>query len=710
MNLSTLLVGVGIAVTSLALGCVASGDGSQRSTRTTTPAGLISRGVLFGNPDHASPRVSPDGTQIAFLAPLDGVMNIFVAPVSRPDQARPLTREPVRGLRSFQWAFTSKHILYPQDDAGDENFRIFAVDLATGTSRNLTPIDSIAGPDGKPIMLPSGKALRPTARIQHLSPKFPTQALIALNSRDPRFHDIFRIDLLTAERALVQQNPNFSDFVTDDDFNIRLAGRPRDDAGRTILRPQGDRGPQGYSDWKPWIDVSLNDASTTAAVAFDRSGQRLYMTDSRDRDTSSMVEVSLDTGFSRVLAQNPKADAGASLFDPATGRLQAVAFNHLRTQWQVLDPAIQPALDALRAVSDGDISITSRSLDDKVWTVAFLIDDGPTRFFLFDRAAGRATFLFNANRALANSPLQRMHPLIIKSRDGLEMTAYLTLPPGSDPDGDARPAAPVPMVLNVHGGPWARDAWGFNSEHQWLANRGYAVLSVNFRGSTGFGKAFLNAGNREWAAKMHDDLLDAVKWAVDNNIALKDKVAIYGGSYGGYAALVGATFTPEVFAAHVAVVGPSNLVTLLNTIPPYWASALNTLRARVGDNSTPEGRAFLESRSPLFKVDQIQRPLLVAQGANDPRVKQSESDQIIEAMQRKNIPVTYALFPDEGHGFVRPENRLAFYALAEAFLAQHLGGKAEPVGDDFAASSMQLPTGADAIPGLPAVAAPTGSR
>ncbi len=308
--------------------------------------------------------------------------------------------------------------------------------------------------------------------------------------------------------------------------------------------------------------------------------------------------------------------------------------------------------------------------------------------------------MFTNRQELEKVKLSKMYPLIIKSRDGLNLVSYLTLPYWADPDNDSRPKKPLPMVLFVHGGPWARDSWGLNSAHQWLANRGYAVLSVNYRGSTGFGKDFINAANREWAGKMHDDLIDAVNWAIKQKIADKNRVAIMGGSYGGYATLVGMTFTPEVFACGVDIVGPSNLRTLLETIPPYWKPMMEMWATRVGDPRTEEGRKFLDSRSPLTYVDRICRPLLIGQGANDPRVKQSESDQIVQAMQEKNIPVTYVLYSDEGHGFARPENRLSFFAVAEIFLAQHLGGRFQEIGDDFQGSTIAVPHGAEHIPGL----------
>jgi dipeptidyl aminopeptidase/acylaminoacyl peptidase len=310
-------------------------------------------------------------------------------------------------------------------------------------------------------------------------------------------------------------------------------------------------------------------------------------------------------------------------------------------------------------------------------------------------------FLFNNRDDIADYPLVKMHDRVIKSRDGLDLVCYLSLPPGSDPDGDGVPNKPVPLILDVHGGPWARDDWGFNSSHQWLANRGYAVLNVNYRGSTGFGKNFLNASNGQWSGKMHEDLLDAVKWAVDNKIADQDKVAIMGGSYGGYATLVGLTYTPDAFACGVDIVGPSSLVTLLQHVPEYWMPFMPVMKIRVGDVDTEEGRKALLEKSPLTRVDKIKRPLLIGQGANDPRVKQQEADQIVKAMEEKKIPVTYVLYPDEGHGFHRPENNTSFNAVTEAFLAKQLGGRFQPVGEDFKGSTITVPAGADQVPGLP---------
>jgi len=388
---------------------------------------------------------------------------------------------------------------------------------------------------------------------------------------------------------------------------------------------------------------------------------------------------------------------------------EAVGYTYERREWQVLDPAVQGDLDYLKTVAEGDSEVTGRTLDDKHWIVAYQSDSGPVRYYHYDRAAHKANYLFSNRPALESLPLAKMHPTVIQASDGLPMVAYYTLPVWTDNDGDGKPTAPLPTVLFVHGGPWARDEWGYNGAHQWLANRGYAVVSVNYRSSTGFGKNFVNAGNKQWGARMHDDLVDTVNWAVNGGIADKSKVAIMGGSYGGYATLVGLTHTPDLFACGVDIVGPSNLITLLESIPPYWEPLINVFTTRVGDHRTDEGRALLTERSPLTHVDQITKPLLIGQGANDPRVKQREADQIVAAMQAKNIPVTYVVYPDEGHGFARPENRLSFNAVAEAFLAEHLGGKVEAVGDDFTESSIQVAQGANLVKGvaesLPAQAA-----
>jgi len=651
--------------------------GEGPAAKAVAGTALIPRKLLFGNPDKAGAKISPDGKHLSYLAPVEGVLNVWVAPVDDLAAAKPVTHDKKRGIRSYFWAYNSKHILYAQDANGDEDFHIYRADLDGKQDHDLTPLKKVR------------------AEIQDVSYKFPGEILIALNDRSPQYHDVYRLNLETGKRELVQKNDGFSGFITDDDYRVRFAMKYAPDGGKVILAPDGQGG------WKDFLKIPNEDSLTTNLVGFDRSGDVAYLIDSRGRDTGAFTTLNLKTGKETVIAADPRADAGTSLLHPTKRNVEAVSFTYERTHWTFLDPAVEADFKKLGKVADGDITVASRTLDDRTWVVAFLLDNSPVRYYLYDRGTGQARFLFTDRKALEGQPLVKMYPEVIKTRDGLSLVCYLTLPPGSDA-GKGRPAQPVPMVLDVHGGPWGRDRWGLDPFHQLLANRGYAVLSVNFRGSTGFGKKFLNAGNREWAGKMHNDLIDAVEWAVREKIARPDKVAIFGGSYGGYATLVGLTFTPETFACGVDVVGPSNLVTLLSTIPAYWAPAMQLFKDRVGDHTTDEGKKFLEERSPLTHVAKIRRPLLIGQGANDPRVKQAESDQVVRAMQAHQIPVTYVLFPDEGHGFARPANRLAFNAVAEAFLAAHLGGRYEPIGHAFAGASITVPAGASDVPGLAA--------
>ncbi len=647
---------------------------------------LIPRKVLFGNPQRASARISPNGKWISYLAPADGILNVWVAPVGDLAAAKQVTDDKTRDIRGYSWAYNGNQILYSQDKGGDENWHVYATDVATLKTVDLTPLEGVH------------------ATIDSTSERFPDEIIVGLNDREPQFHDLWRVNLKTAERTLVQHNPGLAGFMTDDDFNVRFAFNYTPDGGTVLLKmpAEGAKEPtlQQAAAWDEFMKVGPLDAMTTSPLGFNKDATVLYVQDSRNRNTGALFAVDIATGKQTLMAENDKADISEIIAHPTEKTIQAVGFTYARREWTILDPAIKADLDFLATVEDGELMVTSRTLDDSQWTVAFLLDNGPVKYYRYDRNAKQAHYLFSSRDDLDGYPLVKMHDMVIKTRDGLDLVAYLSLPKASDPDGDGRPDRPVPLVLDVHGGPWARDDWGFNPYHQWLANRGYAVLSVNYRGSTGFGKDFVNAADGEWSGKMHDDLIDAVNWAVDQKIAAKDKVSIMGGSYGGYATLVGLTFTPEVFTCGVDIVGPSSLVTLLQNIPPYWAPFMPVMKVRVGDVSTEQGRAKLLERSPLRLVDKIQRPLLIGQGANDPRVTQLEADQIVEAMQAKKIPVTYVLYPDEGHGFVREENRSSFNAVTEAFLSKHLGGRYEPVGDDFENASIHVPVGVDGVPGL----------
>jgi len=638
-------------------------------------APLIPREALFGNPTRQGGQISPDGAWLAWMAPHQGVMNVWLAPASDPLAARRMTSSTDRPIPTYFFAPDSESLLYIQDKAGDENYLLYQVQIASGEERCLTPFENTR------------------ARLMGSSHAIKDKVLVGLNDRDPRHHDVHLLDLGTGELELVLRNDDgYVGFLPDDSLTLRYALRQNAEGGTDMFAIE-----DGKIAESPSESTGLEDSLTTHVAGFTADGSTLYWYDSRGRDTAALIAQDTATGEKRVIAEDAKADIGGTMRHPVTGVVEAWSVNYLKTEWTALDPGIKSSLDWLGSQLAGEFFVQSRTDDDTRWVVGNDPLVAPARAYLFDRTARTLTEFYVTRPELEGAPLQPMQMLEIPARDGLALVSYLTLPPGSDPDGRGVPQAPVPMVLMVHGGPWARDGYGFNRAHQWLANRGYAVLSVNFRGSTGFGKAFVNAANLEWGAKMHDDLIDAVEWAVAQGVAERDRVAIMGGSYGGYATLAGLAFTPEVFACGVDIVGPSNLETLLETIPPYWEPMVKQFHQRMGNPGTPEGKALLVERSPLHKADRICRPLLIGQGANDPRVKQSESDQIVDAMKAHGIPVTYVLFPDEGHGFHKPTNNIAFNAIAENFLATVLGGRAEPMAGEVEASSAQILAGAELL-------------
>ncbi|TQM17086.1 dipeptidyl aminopeptidase/acylaminoacyl peptidase [Pseudoxanthomonas sp. 3HH-4] len=638
---------------------------------------LIARDALFGNPERANVQISPDGKYLSWVAAVDGVLNVWVAPADNPSQARAVTQDKARGIRSYFWSYHPDTLLYLRDSGGDEDFHLYAVDLKTGQAKDLTPFP------------------KTTAQVAGVSPKHPGTILVGMNDRDAQWHDIYKVDLASGNRTLLEKNDaQIAGYIADAYYTLKYAQRSRPDGGADVLR----RGANGA--WEKFDDIPFEDVLTTSPGGLTLDGKTLYFTDSRGRNTAALFAIDVASGTRTLVLEDARADVGGTLADPATGKVQAVSVDYLRDEWKVVDPSIRADLEKLEAIGPGDVSVNTRTLDDRTWIVAYSAAEAPLVYYRYDRGAGTLTKLFSARPKLEGKPLVPQWPVEIASRDNKTLVSYLTLPRSADANNDGKADAPVPLVLLVHGGPWARDSYGYGGYNQWLANRGYAVLSVNFRGSTGFGKAFTNAGNGEWAGKMHDDLIDAVQWAVKQGVTTQDQVAIMGGSYGGYATLAGLTFTPDAFACGVDIVGPSNLNTLLSTVPPYWASFFEQLAKRMGDPRTDAGKAWLTERSPLTRADQIKKPLLIGQGANDPRVKQDESDQIVKAMTAKNIPVTYVLFPDEGHGFARPENNKAFNAVTEGFLAQCLGGRAEPIGKDFTGSSISVPTGANDVPGL----------
>jgi len=622
-------------------------DGTRRDggTGAAATAPLIPRRVLFGNPERADPQVSPDGRYLAYLAPLDGVLNVWTGPLDG-EEFQPITHDTDRGVRIYFWAHDGEHLLYLQDVGGDENWRLHKVQLATGAVEDLTPFEKVQ------------------VQLVARDKRHPSELLIAMNRDDERLHDVYHVDLRTGALSQVAKNPgNVLGWLADVQFRVRGAVTSTPDGGSQLLVRDDPDG-----EWRTFVSWSAEDAMSSWPLGFTLDGEHLYLVDSRDVNAARLVRVPLAPAEAEVLAADPQYDVGGVVVHQDTREIQMVGFTRARHEWEVLDPGIADDIAAIRSLSPGDFGIHSRSHDDRIWIVEFIEDRRPVSYWAYDRTARHGRLVFTTRPKLEKYTLAAMEPVAFVARDGLDLHGYLTIP------ADAA-RADLPLVLNVHGGPWHRDTWGYDPEAQWLANRGYACLQVNFRGSTGYGKTFLNAGNKEWGGRMHDDLVDAVRWVVERGIADPARIAIYGGSYGGYAALAGATFTPDLFRCAVDIVGPSNLITFIDTIPPYWSSYLAMLHDRVGN---PETEAdLLRSRSPLTHVDRIRIPMLIAQGANDPRVKQSESEQIVAVMRQKGIDHEYLLFPDEGHGFAKPENRLKFYAAAERFLARHLGGRFE---------------------------------
>ena len=605
---------------------------------------LIPLEVLLGNPERIQPQISPDGRRLAYIAPVDGVLNVWVGEIGS-DRFEPVTRDTDRGIRAHTWAHDNRHLLYIQDQGGDENWRVYTVNLENGEIRDRTPFPGVQ------------------AQVIAGRKKYPNHLLVGLNKDRPELHDVYRLDLASGELNKVAENPGFLAWVPDADLRVRGALRPQPDGGFDLVVRDGED-----DDWRSLVTFASDDALSSGPVGFSADGGSIFLRSSIGANASRLVRLDIASGESRVIAEDPTYDVVSAVVHPDTREPQLVAFLKERTEWLVLDESIREDVDRIRELHPGDFGLIDRDHADRTWLVDFDADDGPVKYYAYDRTTKNATFLFDHRPDLNRYRLAPMESFSLKARDGLELHGYLTFPVGVGRRN-------LPTVLDVHGGPWARDVWGFNPEAQWLANRGYLCVQVNFRGSTGYGKDFLNAGDREWGGKMHDDLIDTVRWVVDQGYADPQRLAIYGGSYGGYAALVGATFTPDVFSCAIAVVGPSNLKTLIETIPPYWKPMIAMWHKRVGH---PEkDQEFLWSRSPLSRVDQIRIPMLVAHGANDPRVKLSETEQVVAAMKEKGIDHELMIFDDEGHGFAKPENRLAFYRAAENFLARHLGGRTE---------------------------------
>ncbi len=616
---------------------------------------IIDREIFFGNPEIAGAQLSPDGKHMTFMKPYKDVRNIWVKKADEPfEAAKPITADKDRPIPGYFWSRDSKYLLYVQDKGGDENYHVYALD----------PFGEPTGDD----MVPEARNLTDVEGVRALiyrTPKSdPDIMFVGLNDRDKAWHDLYKVTISTGERELVRENHDrITNWIFDTKDQMRMASRTADDGSTEILTIEGDEFKTCYT---------CNVLETCYVSRFHKDGDKVYfVTNKGDLDLTQFMLFDPKNGDMEMLEKDPKGmvDFGGAVYSQVSDELVATSYTGDKTEIYFKDKQFEKEYQWLKEELPGvEINFGSSTTDERKWLVYANSDTDPGATYLYDRDAESLTFQYRPRPKLPIDDLAHMKPVRFKSSDGLEIPGYLTVPKGVE-------AKDLPAVIVPHGGPWARDYWGYNSYHQFLANRGYAVLSINFRGSTGYGKAFLNAGNGEWGQLMQDDITWGAKYLVEEGIAAEDKIGIMGGSYGGYATLAGLTFTPDVYAAGVSIVGPSNLITLLESIPPYWEQIRTMFHERMGDPTTEEGKALLMKQSPLFSADKIKVPLMVVQGANDPRVKKAESDQIVVAMRELDLPVEYLCAPDEGHGFARPENNMAYLAAAEKFLAKHLGGR-----------------------------------
>lgn len=615
---------------------------------------LIDRELFFGDPEIAGAQISPDGQYISFLKPFRGIRNIWVKTRAESfEKARPITADTARPVSAYFWSLDSKYVLYVQDKGGDENYRIYAVD-----------------PKGKGDPVPNARDLTPMEKVRayifDVPRKTPDEILIGLNDRRADLHDVYRLSLSTGEKKLLWKNDqNVAGWQTDLDGNLRLAIRQTPSGGTEILRVDADSLTPIYS---------VNEQEECSPIRMSSDGMKFYLETNKGAatDKSELMLYDLRTGETSLVEKDPlnEVDFGSTIFSDVTNTLLATVYvgdrvrvypkeKKFAADWKHMTSALPP----------GEVSISSSTFDESVWLVGVSSDVDPGSRYLYDRTTGKTELLYRSRPSLPSRDLAPVKPVRYKSRDGLVIPAYLTLPKGVPPKK-------LPTVMLVHGGPWGRVTWGYNPEAQFLANRGYAVLMPNFRGSTGYGKKFLNAGNKQWGTGfMQHDITEGVTYLIKENIADPKRVGIYGGSYGGYATLAGLAFTPDIYRAGISYVGPSNIITLLSTIPPYWAPMKKMFDVRVGDMSNPEDRKMLEAQSPLNSATKITAPLLVIQGANDPRVKRAESDRIVIALRDLGRTVEYMVAPDEGHGFAGRDNRMAVYTAMERFFAKELGGR-----------------------------------
>ena len=648
----------------LCLALAASSLAAQTGKNTTSNGGLppiIDRELIFGNPEIAGAQISPDGKYLAFQKPWKDTRNVYVKGVNEPfSAARLLTTETKRPIAGFFWTRDSKYILYVKDNDGDENYNVYAVDPSAKPAEGA---DAPASRD-----LTGLKGVR--VELVDVPKNDPDVVYIGLNDRDKSWHDLYKLKISTGEKTLMRKNTErIEGWQFDLQGNLRLATRSAENGDTEILRVDSDKFTKIYS---------CNVFEACSVIRFQKDGKRAYMETNKgaDMDLTALALLDPETGKTEIVESDPlkKVDFGGAFFNEATDELAFTLYVEDKPRYYFKDKGFGADFKWLDGKFPGkEVNLNSATLDEKIWLVTANSDTEPGETYLFDRKDHKLELQYKVREKLPRADLADMKPVHYKSSDGLEIPAYLTLPKGV-------PAKNLPTIIFPHGGPWGRDNWGYNGYAQFFANRGYAVLSMNFRGSTGYGKKFEDAGNQQWGRKMQDDVTWGVKYLVDEGIADPKRVGIFGGSYGGYATLAGVAFTPDLYAAAVDLFGPSNLITLLDSIPPYWEPIRQMFYQRMGNPTTPEGKALLIERSPLTSATKIKTPLLIAQGANDPRVNHAESEQIVIALRDRGFPVEYLLIPDEGHGFARPVNNMASVMATEIFLAKYLGGRAQTDG------------------------------
>jgi dipeptidyl aminopeptidase/acylaminoacyl peptidase len=617
---------------------------------------LIDRELLFGNPEIAGAQISPDGKFIAFIKPYKDTRNIWVKRIDEPfEKAKLITNRTDRPIPNYFWSYDGKYILFTQDKGGDENYNVYAVN----------PNDAPKAGEEVPAARNITDAQKIRAQIFAVPETEPDAIYVGLNDRDAAWHDLYKVKISTGERTLISKNTDrLQGIIFDNADKMRLALRVPQNGDTEILRLDADG--------KSTKIYSCNLFETCAPVRFHKDNKRVYVqTNKGNPDLIQLVLLDVETGKEELVESDPmkKVDFSGAAFSDVTDELIYTAYTDEKTRRYWKDKSFEADYKFLQSkLPNKEIGFGSSTNDERLWLISAFSDTEPGETYLYNRDSKDLKLQYKIREKVNRDYLAPMKAITYKSSDGLEIPAYLTLPKGVA-------AKNLPLVVVPHGGPWGRDTWGYNANAQFLANRGYAVLAPNFRASTGYGKKFLNAGNNEWGQKMQDDLTWGVKHLVAQGIADPKRVGIMGGSYGGYATLAGVAFTPDLYAAGVAIVAPSNIKTLLEAIPPYWEAGRVIFYKRMGDPNTPEGKAQMERQSPLYSADKIKTPLLVVQGANDPRVNKREADQIVVALRDRGFPVEYMVAPDEGHGFARPVNNMAMIAKAEKFLAKYLGGR-----------------------------------